>query len=61
VVLTAPKTMQQLEKNLKTLEMGPVSKEEKAWLERIGDHVHARSSSANFDFLFQGRKHSGTR
>jgi aryl-alcohol dehydrogenase-like predicted oxidoreductase len=55
MVLTAPKTMRQLEENLKTLEMGPVSEEERAWLERIGDHVHALSPSANFDFLFQGR------
>jgi aryl-alcohol dehydrogenase-like predicted oxidoreductase len=60
-VLTAPKTMDQLEENLKTLKMGPVSKEEKRWLERIGDHVHVRSPSANFDFLFQGRRPSGTR
>ncbi len=55
MVLTAPQTMQQLEENLSTLEMGPVSEEERAWLERIGDHVHALSPSANFDFLFQAR------
>jgi aryl-alcohol dehydrogenase-like predicted oxidoreductase len=55
MVLTAPETFQQLQENLKTLEMGPVSKDERAWLERIGDHVHALSPSANFDFLFQGR------
>jgi aryl-alcohol dehydrogenase-like predicted oxidoreductase len=55
MVLTAPETFQQLQENLKTLEMGPVSKEERAWLERIGDHVHALSPSANLDFLFQGR------
>jgi aryl-alcohol dehydrogenase-like predicted oxidoreductase len=55
MVLTAPETMEQLEENVRTLEMGPLSEEKKAWLERIGDHVHARSPSANFDFLFQGR------
>ena len=55
MVLTAPQTIQQLEENLSTLEMGPVSEEERAWLERIGDHVHALSPSANFDFLFQAR------
>jgi aryl-alcohol dehydrogenase-like predicted oxidoreductase len=55
MVLTAPQTIQQLEENLASLEMGPVSEEEKAWLERIGDHVHALSPSGNFDFLFQGR------
>jgi aryl-alcohol dehydrogenase-like predicted oxidoreductase len=55
MVLTAPETFEQLEENVKTLEMGPVSAEERGWLERIGDHVHALSPSANFDFLFQGR------
>lgn len=55
MVLTAPQTMEQLEENLRTLEMGPVSPEERAWLERIGDHVHERSPSSRFDFLFQGR------
>jgi len=55
MVLTAPQTMEQLEENLRTLEMGPVSEEERVWLERIGDHVHALSPSANFDFLFQAR------
>jgi aryl-alcohol dehydrogenase-like predicted oxidoreductase len=55
MVLTAPATLEQLEENLRTLEMGPMSDEEKARLERIGDHVHALSPSANFDFLFQTR------
>ena len=61
MVFSAPATSAQLEENLKTLEMGPVSQEERAWLERIGDHVHARSPSANFDFLFQGRGPSAGR
>ena len=61
MVLTAPQTMEQLEENLSTLEMGPVSEEERAWLERIGDHVHALSPSANFDFLFQTRGPEGRR
>jgi len=55
MVLTAPETFRQLQENLKTLQMGPVSNQERAWLERVGDHVHAFSPSANFDFLFQGR------
>lgn len=55
MVLTAPETFRQLQENLKMLQMGPVSNQERAWLERIGDHVHALSPSANFDFLFQGR------
>jgi predicted aldo/keto reductase-like oxidoreductase len=55
MVLTAPETIEQLEENVKTLELGPVSEEERSWLERIGDHVHARNPSSNFDFLFQAR------
>jgi aryl-alcohol dehydrogenase-like predicted oxidoreductase len=55
MVLTAPETMEQLEQNLRALEMGPVSEEERAWLEGIGDHLHALSPSSRFDFLFQGR------
>jgi predicted aldo/keto reductase-like oxidoreductase len=53
MVLTAPSTREQLEENLKTLERGPVSHEERRWLERVGDHVHAMSPSTTFDFLFQ--------
>jgi aryl-alcohol dehydrogenase-like predicted oxidoreductase len=53
MVLTAPETIEQLQENVKTLEMGPLSEEERSWLERIGDHVHARNPSSNFDFLFQ--------
>jgi aryl-alcohol dehydrogenase-like predicted oxidoreductase len=55
MVLTAPETIEQLQQNVKALEMGPVSEEERAWLERIGDHVHALNPSTNFDFLFQKR------
>jgi len=53
MVLTAPKTHEQLKQNVKTLEMGPVSEEERTWLEKIGDHVHALNPSTNFDFVFQ--------
>lgn len=55
MVLTAPENIEQLEENVKTLEMGPVSEEERTWLEKIGDHVHGLNPSANFDFLFQTR------
>lgn len=61
MVLTAPETFEQLRENLKTLESGPVSDEERQWLERIGDHVHALSPSTNFDFLFPGRGLKKTR
>ena len=56
MVLTAPSTFDQLRDNLRTLESGPVTAEERMRLERIGDHVHALNPSTNFDFLFQGRK-----
>jgi len=52
MVLTAPSTLTQLQQNLKALEGGPVTAEEKARLERIGEHVHALNPSANFDFVF---------
>jgi aryl-alcohol dehydrogenase-like predicted oxidoreductase len=62
MVLTAPETFEQLEENMKALEMGPVSAEEKAWLEAIGDQVRALSPSTNFDFVLQalgpGRRRS---
>lgn len=61
MVLTAPATSAQLEENLRTLEMGSVSPEERSWLEKVGDHIHARSPSANFDFLFQARGPSAKR
>jgi aryl-alcohol dehydrogenase-like predicted oxidoreductase len=53
MVLTAPKTMEQLKENLKALESGPVTEGERHWLEKVGDHVHALNPSTNFDFLFQ--------
>lgn len=56
MVLTAPATFEQLRENLQTLNAGPVNDEEKAWLEKVGDHVHALNPSTNFDFVFQGRK-----
>jgi aryl-alcohol dehydrogenase-like predicted oxidoreductase len=61
MVLTAPATMEQLEENVKTLELGPISEGERAWLEKIGDHVHALNPSTNFDFLFQSLGPSGRR
>ena len=53
MVLTAPETFEQLKQNIEALESEPVSEEERRWLERIGDHVHASNPSSNFDFLFQ--------
>lgn len=55
MVLTAPETLEQLKSNLVALHSGPVTAEEREWLERIGDHVHALNPSTNFDFLFEWR------
>ncbi len=54
MVLTAPQNFEQLEENMKALELGPITEEERRWLEGIGDHVHGFSPSTNFDFVFQG-------
>ncbi len=40
VCLTAPATTQQMEANLKALELGPMSDEEMQWMRVVGDHVH---------------------
>ena len=55
MVLTAPETFEQLKENLEALESGPVTEEERRWLERIGDHVHRLNPNTNFDFLVPGR------
>ena len=55
MVLTAPETIEQLQENVKTLDMGPLSEGERNWLEGIGDHVRALNPSSNFDFVFQAR------
>lgn len=56
MVLTAPETFDQLKENLKTLKAGPVTDQERQWLEKIGDHVHALNPSTNFDFLVPQRR-----
>jgi aryl-alcohol dehydrogenase-like predicted oxidoreductase len=40
VCLTGPATTQQMEANLKALELGPMSDEELQWMRVVGDHVH---------------------
>lgn len=61
MVLTAPETFEQLRENLKILQAGPSTEEEKQWLEKIGKHVHALSPSTNFDFLSQSRRQKAKR
>ena len=59
MVLTAPETPEQLRDNLAALRSGPVTEEERQWLETIGDHVHTLNPSTNFDFLFEWRGPKG--
>ena len=40
VCLTGPETAEQMEANLKTLELGPLSGEEMQWMRKVGDNVH---------------------
>lgn len=40
VCLTGPATEQQMDANLKALELGPLSEEEMKWMRVVGDHVH---------------------
>ena len=42
VALTAPKTVSQLEQNMKSVEQGPLSPEVDEWVRRYGREVHAR-------------------
>ncbi len=51
VCLTGPATAEQMEANLKALELGPLSEEELQWMRKVGDNVHrltARSSRNPF-------------
>ena len=40
VCLTGPATADQMEANLKALELGPLSGEEMEWMRKVGDNVH---------------------
>jgi aryl-alcohol dehydrogenase-like predicted oxidoreductase len=40
VCLTGPATAEQMEANLKALELGPLSGEEMQWMRKVGDNVH---------------------
>ena len=42
VALTAPKTVAQLEQNLKSVEQGPLPKDVDEWVRRYGREVRAR-------------------
>lgn len=53
MVLTAPSTREQLASNLAVLQQGPLTADERTWLERVGKHVHGLSPQGNWDFLLQ--------
>ena len=40
VCLCGPGSAEELEANLKVLELGPMSAEEMEWMRKVGDHVH---------------------
>ena len=46
VCLTGPATAQQLEANLKALELGPLAEDEMRWMREVGDHVHERTAKS---------------
>jgi aryl-alcohol dehydrogenase-like predicted oxidoreductase len=46
VCITAPKTAEQMEDNLKVLDAGPLDEEEMARLRRIGDHIYGKKRAA---------------
>ncbi|MDH5672300.1 MAG: hypothetical protein OEZ06_09135 [Myxococcales bacterium] len=56
MVLTAPATRAQLAQNLEALEKGPLDDDERAWLARVGRHVHGLSPNSRWDFLFRAKK-----
>lgn len=43
VVLTGPKTQDELAQNLAAVEKGPLSAEELAWMRAFGKHIHGRN------------------
>jgi aryl-alcohol dehydrogenase-like predicted oxidoreductase len=40
VCMTGPKNMEQMQHALTSLDKGPLSEDELAWMRRVGDHVH---------------------
>lgn len=40
VCITGPSDMEQMKEALATLDRGPLSAEETAWMRRVGDHIH---------------------
>jgi len=53
VCLTGPATAEQMETNLRALELGPMSDEEMQWMRAVGDHVHRLTSRSRLNPLMQ--------
>jgi len=53
VCLTGPATTEQLEANLKALELGPMSEEELRWMRTVGDNVHRLTARGSINPFMQ--------
>jgi aryl-alcohol dehydrogenase-like predicted oxidoreductase len=53
VCLTGPATVEQMEANLKTLELGPLSEEEMQWMRKVGDNVHRLTARGGMNPFMQ--------
>lgn len=53
VCLTGPETVEQMETNLKTLELGPLSEEEMQWMRKVGDNVHRLTAQGSINPFMQ--------
>jgi aryl-alcohol dehydrogenase-like predicted oxidoreductase len=53
VCLTGPATTEQMEFNLKALELGPLSGEEMQWMRKVGDNVHRLTARSSRNPLMQ--------
>jgi len=53
VCLTGPSNQEQMEANLKALELGPMSEEEMQWMRKVGDHVHRLTARRSLNPFMQ--------
>jgi aryl-alcohol dehydrogenase-like predicted oxidoreductase len=53
VCLTGPATAEQMEANLKALELGPLSEDEMQWMRNVGDNVHRLTAGSSRNPLMQ--------
>jgi aryl-alcohol dehydrogenase-like predicted oxidoreductase len=53
VCLTGPASTEQMEANLKALELGPLSEEEMDWMRKVGDNVHRLTARRSWNPFMQ--------